>query len=141
MVLRMAASWVRFGTFEIFASRSDWANVRRLADYVIEHFYPHVAAGADKYAALLAAVGKRTGGLVGQWQGAGFVHGVLNTDNLSILVRSRRLPWRRVRFSRSRSLSSSASAHPRALPLPLLSCARSFALVRGSRLTMPGLRH
>jgi uncharacterized protein YdiU (UPF0061 family) len=56
-----------------------------LADYVIKHHYPHLQDKEDKYAQLLTEVSRRTGRLFALWQSLGFVHGVLNTDNMSIL--------------------------------------------------------
>ena len=92
VVCRVARSFIRFGTFQLPVSRGGDEGavmVRQLCDYVIKHFYAEEcsAAGADsnKYAAFLAAVARRTGFTVSEWQRVGFVHGVLNTDNLSIL--------------------------------------------------------
>jgi uncharacterized protein YdiU (UPF0061 family) len=76
---------VRFGTFEYFAHRGDHASLRTLADYVIERYYPEAAQSQDPYAALFAAVVARTIDLAAAWQAAGFMHGVMNTDNCSIL--------------------------------------------------------
>ncbi|KAF8058303.1 selO [Scenedesmus sp. PABB004] len=90
VVCRVAPSFVRFGTFQLPASRGgdEMALVGKLADYVIRHHYPElqaVAAGAERYEALLREVSARTGRLVAMWQTLGWVHGVLNTDNCSIL--------------------------------------------------------
>ena len=83
---RLAPSHVRFGTFEYFRHRGDDASLRTLADYVIAGFFPEiVATGGDRYARLLQAVVESTARLVAQWQAAGFAHGVMNTDNMSIL--------------------------------------------------------
>ena len=84
---RLAPSHVRFGSFELFHYRHDEAAVRQLADYTIERFYPAVAelAGEARYAAFLRAVAERTARLFAKWQAVGFAHGVLNTDNMSIL--------------------------------------------------------
>jgi uncharacterized protein YdiU (UPF0061 family) len=83
---RLAPSHVRFGTFEYFRHRGDDASLRTLADYVIAGFFPEIdATGGDRYARLLQAVVESTARLVAQWQAAGFAHGVMNTDNMSIL--------------------------------------------------------
>ncbi|WP_042422901.1 protein adenylyltransferase SelO [Comamonas granuli] len=92
VVTRVAPSFIRFGHFEHFAARSQFDALQQLADYVIARFYPECADGADcgghagnRYAALLQAVSERSAALVAQWQAVGFCHGVLNTDNMSIL--------------------------------------------------------
>ena len=89
VVTRTAPSFVRFGHFEHFASRKQQAELRQLADYVIDRHYPACRDSSDfggnAYAALLQAVSERTATTAAQWQAAGFCHGVLNTDNMSIL--------------------------------------------------------
>ncbi|MGY8559588.1 protein adenylyltransferase SelO [Paracidovorax citrulli] len=90
VVTRVAPSFVRFGHFEHFAARDQVRELRALADYVIDRYYPGCrdaggAPGANPYAALLQAVGARTAALLAQWQAVGFCHGVMNTDNMSIL--------------------------------------------------------
>jgi len=93
VVARMAPSFVRFGSFEHWASRKRPELVRKLADYVIERFYPEVlvssAAVSDephaRYVAFLEQVVRRTAELMASWQVVGFCHGVMNTDNMSIL--------------------------------------------------------
>jgi uncharacterized protein YdiU (UPF0061 family) len=84
-VIRMAPSFVRFGSFEIFHYRKQHAELRRLADYVIDRFYPECGAGDERYARFFAAVVERTAALMAHWQAVGFAHGVMNTDNFSIL--------------------------------------------------------
>ena len=84
-IVRMAASHVRFGTFEIFYYRKQHEHLQRLADYVIEMHFPELAQAADKYARFFAAVVERTAKLIAHWQAVGWSHGVLNTDNMSIL--------------------------------------------------------
>lgn len=89
VVTRVAPSFVRFGHFEHFAARGQEAELRRLADYVIDAFYPDLR-GTDRlagnaYAALLERVSERTAAMVARWQAVGFCHGVMNTDNMSIL--------------------------------------------------------
>jgi uncharacterized protein YdiU (UPF0061 family) len=85
ILTRVAPSFIRFGHFEHFAARGQIAELRRIADFVIRHYYPECREASQPYAALLAAVGARTAGLMAQWQALGFCHGVMNTDNLSIL--------------------------------------------------------
>ena len=84
-IVRMAPSHVRFGTFEIFYYRKQHEHLQRLADYVIEMHFPHLAHAADKYLRFFAEVVERTAKLIAQWQAVGWSHGVLNTDNMSIL--------------------------------------------------------
>jgi serine/tyrosine/threonine adenylyltransferase len=82
---RVAPSFIRFGHFEHFAHHDQAAALKRLADYTIERFYPECRDAAQPYAALLEAVTRRTAALMAQWQAVGFCHGVMNTDNMSIL--------------------------------------------------------
>ncbi len=85
MLLRMTPSHVRFGSFEVFFYRGQFNNLKILADYVIQHDYPHLATVDNPYAQLLHEVAVRTGELIAQWQAVGWSHGVMNTDNMSIL--------------------------------------------------------
>ncbi len=85
VVTRLAPSFVRFGSFEYFYWTEQHDALRQLADYVIDRFYPDARDSAQPYLALLERVARRTARLVAQWQGVGFCHGVLNTDNMSIL--------------------------------------------------------
>jgi uncharacterized protein YdiU (UPF0061 family) len=82
---RMAPSFVRFGTFEHWFYRDKPEELRILADYVIAKFYPELADEANPYKALLAEVTRRTARMIAHWQSVGFMHGVMNTDNMSIL--------------------------------------------------------
>jgi uncharacterized protein YdiU (UPF0061 family) len=75
---------VRVGTFEYFSARRDTEAVGRLADYVIERHYPQAASAERPYRALLDAVIDRQARLIAQWLGVGFIHGVMNTDNMSV---------------------------------------------------------
>ena len=85
VVIRMAPSFVRFGSFEhwYYGKRND--ELKILADYVLDRFYPALRARENPYAALLEEVVRRTAHLIAQWQAVGFMHGVMNTDNMSIL--------------------------------------------------------
>ncbi|QPN31516.1 YdiU family protein [Diaphorobacter sp. JS3051] len=89
VVTRVAPSFIRFGHFEHFAARGQEAELRALADYVIDRYYPDCRRSQEwegnAYAALLHAVSERTAALLAQWQAVGFCHGVMNTDNMSIL--------------------------------------------------------
>ncbi|WP_370674251.1 YdiU family protein [Pleomorphomonas sp. PLEO] len=84
VLARVAASHVRVGTFQYFAHRSDEDGIRRLADYVIERLYPDIAGTDTPYAALFESVVQRQARLVALWLSVGFVHGVMNTDNMAI---------------------------------------------------------
>jgi len=84
VITRTAGSFVRVGTFEYFASRNDQAAVTRLADYVIDRHYPGCRDASSPYLALLEAVIQRQAALIAQWMQVGFIHGVMNTDNMSI---------------------------------------------------------
>ena len=92
VVTRVAPSFVRFGHFEHFAANDQEEQLRTLADYVIDRYYPECRSpeatspwGGNPYAALLHSVSERTAQLMAQWQTVGFCHGVMNTDNMSIL--------------------------------------------------------
>ena len=92
VVTRVAPSFVRFGHFEHFAANDQEEQLRTLADYVIGRYYPECRSpeatspwGGNPYAALLHSVSERTAQLMAQWQAVGFCHGVMNTDNMSIL--------------------------------------------------------
>jgi uncharacterized protein YdiU (UPF0061 family) len=82
VLTRIAASHIRIGTFEFFAVRKDEAALKILADHVIERHYPKAADAPNPYLGLLEAVIERVAGLVADWQCVGFIHGVLNTDNM-----------------------------------------------------------
>lgn len=85
VVTRLGPSFVRFGSFEHWSSRDRDQELKVLADYVIDCFYPEVRDASSPYEALLREVARRTGELVAHWQAVGFMHGVMNTDNMSIL--------------------------------------------------------
>ena len=84
IVMRTAPSHIRFGNFELFASRGQTKQVKQLADFVIDHHYPH-CQGDNQYIDFFAEVVKHTAVMVAGWQAQGFSHGVMNTDNMSIL--------------------------------------------------------
>lgn len=85
VVTRMAPTFVRFGSFEHWAARERIDELRTLADHVIGRFYPELAGAANPYKELLAEVTRRTARMIAHWQAVGFMHGVMNTDNMSIL--------------------------------------------------------
>ncbi len=85
MLVRMAPSHVRFGTFEYFHHTGQHEQVATLADYTLARHFPHLQGAPDRYSRFFAEVVERTARLVAQWQAVGFAHGVLNTDNMSIL--------------------------------------------------------
>jgi uncharacterized protein YdiU (UPF0061 family) len=85
VVTRMAPSFVRFGSFEHWHYRNKHDELRILADYVIQAFYPELQGSDYPYLALLTEVTKRTARMIAHWQAVGFMHGVMNTDNMSIL--------------------------------------------------------
>ena len=87
IVTRTAPSFLRFGHFEHFChhARGDFGPLRRLLDFVLDHHYPACRDDPHPAVALLAAVSRRTATLLADWQAVGFCHGVMNTDNLSIL--------------------------------------------------------
>ncbi|NME67592.1 protein adenylyltransferase SelO [Flammeovirga aprica] len=86
VVCRTAESFVRFGNFEILAANQDHDTLKKLADYIITQFYPHLGAPSkETYLAFFKEVAERSMEMVLGWQRVGFVHGVMNTDNMSIL--------------------------------------------------------
>jgi uncharacterized protein YdiU (UPF0061 family) len=84
VLVRLSHSHVRFGTFQRQAYFDRGEEITRLVDYAIEAYYPGLGNAPDKPVALLAEVQARSAELVGRWMAAGFVHGVLNTDNMSL---------------------------------------------------------
>lgn len=89
VVARVAKSFLRFGHFEHFSYNEQYAQLQQLADYTIDRYYPE-CRGSDKfagnpYALLLERVSERTAVMVAHWQAVGFCHGVMNTDNMSML--------------------------------------------------------
>ena len=86
IVCRAAPSFIRFGNFQIFASRKDIPNLKKLTDYTIDQFFPEIKSGTkESYIAFFREVMLRTLEMSIHWQRVGFVHGVMNTDNMSIL--------------------------------------------------------
>ncbi|MDH2917689.1 MAG: YdiU family protein [Sideroxydans sp.] len=85
VLTRLAPSHVRFGSFEVFFYRGQFEQVQTLADFVIENHYAEFANATDKYRLLLREITRSTAHLMAHWQAVGFCHGVMNTDNMSIL--------------------------------------------------------
>lgn len=95
VLVRLSHSHVRFGTFQRLAFERDEARMRRLMDYVLERFYPSLQSARDPVGELLRAVAERHARTTAEWMVAGFVHGVLNTDNMNITGESFDYgPWR-----------------------------------------------
>lgn len=84
VLTRVAASHIRIGTFQYFAARHDTEALKILADYSIQRHFPQLAGEARPYRALLAAVVAAQAELVARWMLVGFIHGVMNTDNMAI---------------------------------------------------------
>ena len=82
---RVAQSFVRFGSFEHWFYNQKHDELKTLADYVIDNFYPEFRSSDNPYKALLTEVTLRTAQMIAHWQAVGFMHGVMNTDNMSIL--------------------------------------------------------
>lgn len=85
MLLRVAESHARFGHFEHFFYNGEPEKVRLLADYLIHHHWPQLESEADRYLLWFSDVVERTARLIAAWQSVGFAHGVMNTDNMSVL--------------------------------------------------------
>ncbi|TKT74731.1 protein adenylyltransferase SelO [Aquamicrobium sp. LC103] len=84
VVTRVAASHIRIGTFQFFAARGDTEAVRALADHAIARHYPHLSDDGRPYLGLFSAVVSAQADLVAKWMLVGFIHGVMNTDNMTI---------------------------------------------------------
>jgi uncharacterized protein YdiU (UPF0061 family) len=87
MLVRVARSHIRFGSFEFFHYTEQPELVKKLADFCIEQYFPEAAerSGSGRYALFLSQVVEKTARMIAQWQSVGFAHGVMNTDNMSIL--------------------------------------------------------
>ncbi len=86
IVSRISPSFLRFGNYEIFTARKDVENLKSLVDYTIKHHFSHLGEPSKKnYINFFAAISERTLEMIIHWQRVGFVHGVMNTDNMSIL--------------------------------------------------------
>jgi serine/tyrosine/threonine adenylyltransferase len=81
---RVAASHIRVGTFQFFAARGDMESIKALADYVIDRHYPEIKGHERPYLALFKTVAARQAALIARWLHVGFIHGVMNTDNMAV---------------------------------------------------------
>ncbi len=81
---RVAASHIRIGTFQYFAARQETEHIQKLADYTIERHYPHLKEAENPYLEMFAAICDTQASLVAQWVLMGFIHGVMNTDNMTV---------------------------------------------------------
>ena len=84
IITRIATSFVRVGTFQYFSAKGDVEAIQKLADYVIERNYPQAREADNPYVALLQSIVDRQATLIAQWMQLGFIHGVMNTDNMSV---------------------------------------------------------
>ena len=84
VLTRVSASHIRVGTFQFFAARGEAAKVRELADYAITRHYPDTAGAENCYLAFFDAVANSQATLIARWMSVGFIHGVMNTDNMTI---------------------------------------------------------
>ncbi len=84
VLTRVAASHLRVGTFQYFAARGELERLRQLAEYTIARHDPQLLGAPDRYLLLLRAVARRQATLIAQWMNVGFIHGVMNTDNMTI---------------------------------------------------------
>ena len=86
VVCRVAPSFIRFGNFELFSSQNDITTLKLLVDFTIKNYYPDINSfGKEKYLDFFKSVSNKTREMIVHWQRVGFVHGVMNTDNMSIL--------------------------------------------------------
>lgn len=85
LVVRMAPSHIRFGSFEHFYHGGQHEQLKQLIDFTIENYYPECLKQSKPVLAFIEEVVKRTASMIAQWQGVGFCHGVMNTDNMSVL--------------------------------------------------------
>jgi len=85
ILARTARSHIRIGSFQYAADQPGNDSIGALADYMIEQHFPHVVAAKNRYAKLLLAIGELQAKLIAQWMLVGFIHGVMNTDNMSIV--------------------------------------------------------
>ncbi len=84
VLTRVASSHIRVGTFQFVTVRGDMPLLKKLADYVINRHYPELKGQADPYLELLKAVCERQAALIAKWMNVGFIHGVMNTDNMTL---------------------------------------------------------
>lgn len=86
VVIRTAESFLRFGHFELLAAQKETETLKKLLDFTIENYFPEIKSeGAEKYENFFKTVCTKTADLMDEWYRVGFVHGVMNTDNMSVL--------------------------------------------------------
>ncbi|WP_027375827.1 protein adenylyltransferase SelO [Kaistella palustris] len=86
VMMRTAESFLRFGHYELLSAQNEFETLKKLTDFTIENYFPEITStGAAKYAEFFQAVADRTANLMAEWYRVGFVHGVMNTDNMSVL--------------------------------------------------------
>ena len=85
ILTRVAKSHIRVGTFQYFASRGEYDFLKKLSDYVINRHFPEIKNKNNKYSEFLQLVLKAQAKLIAKWMSIGFIHGVMNTDNCSII--------------------------------------------------------
>ncbi|MEO5766530.1 MAG: protein adenylyltransferase SelO [Casimicrobiaceae bacterium] len=84
ILTRVASSHLRVGTFQFYAARGDVESLRKLADYTIARHDPALAGTPQRFLGLLQNVAERQAALIAQWMNVGFIHGVMNTDNMTL---------------------------------------------------------
>ena len=84
MLIRVAPGHLRFGSFEFLFYQNRYGDLKILADFVLDHYYPELKDDSEPYLSLFATVVGRTARLIARWQSVGFCHGVMNSDNMSI---------------------------------------------------------
>lgn len=85
IVLRLAPSWIRFGSFEYFFHTNKYKELESLTDFLLQESFPHLVGVEDAYLKMFTEIVKRTAELMARWQSVGFNHGVMNTDNMSAI--------------------------------------------------------
>ena len=85
ILLRLCKSWIRFGSFEYFYYIKEYEKLEQLAEYVIEESFPELIDNEDRFFKMFCLIVEKSAKLIAQWQGIGFCHGVMNTDNMSII--------------------------------------------------------
>jgi len=85
VVCRVSQAFIRFGNFEILAARKDLDNLKKLLDFTINEYFPNLTKNENLYLTFFKEVCEKTCDMIVHWQRVGFVHGVMNTDNMSIL--------------------------------------------------------
>jgi len=85
IVLRLAPSWIRFGSFEYFFHTNAYDKLQKLADFLLKESFPHLLDTEDAYVKMFGEIVKRTAHMIAHWQSVGFNHGVMNTDNMSAI--------------------------------------------------------